>query len=108
MEEFNNWIGCYDDEYVRNGHKRSDWSAYLRQDISKITIQMEQCAFQWRNWVRSLIFLLLYYFLVFFPGVATTQSSEWIIYIISHTYYPFIAACGEETIKNNVDNNIFD
>ena len=27
-----------------------------------------------------------------FPGVATPQSSEWIIYIISYTYNPFTAS----------------
>ena len=30
-----------------------------------------------------------------FPGVATPQSSEWIIDIISYTYNPFTAPCGE-------------
>ena len=30
-----------------------------------------------------------------FPGVATPQSSELIIYIISYTYNPFIAPWGE-------------
>ena len=29
-----------------------------------------------------------------FPGVATPQSSEWIIYIISHAYSPFTAPWG--------------
>ena len=29
-----------------------------------------------------------------FPGVATPQSSEWIIYIISYTYNPFTAPWG--------------
>ena len=29
-----------------------------------------------------------------FPGVATPQSSEWIIYIISYTYNTFTAPCG--------------
>ena len=30
-----------------------------------------------------------------FPGVATPQSSEWIIYIISYAYNPFTAPWGE-------------
>ena len=30
-----------------------------------------------------------------FPGVATPQSSEWIIYIISYAYNPFTAPLGE-------------
>ena len=29
-----------------------------------------------------------------FPGVATPQSSEWIIYIISYAYNPFTAPWG--------------
>ena len=34
-----------------------------------------------------------------FPGVATPQNSEWIIYIISYTYNPFTAPWWVNEIK---------
>ena len=34
-----------------------------------------------------------------FPGVATPQSSEWIIYIIVYAYNPFTAPWGESMFK---------
>ena len=39
-----------------------------------------------------------------FPGVATPQSSEWIIYIISYTHNPFTAPWGNKFLNKKVPN----
>ena len=37
-----------------------------------------------------------------FPGVATPQSSEWFIYIVSYAYNPFTAPWGDQYSRARV------